>query len=69
MEHRMKMKESKKIDKYQDLTRELKKLWNIKVMMILNEVGILGTVPKNLIKNLGELEIREVSKPSRTYHS
>ena len=29
-DHRMKMKESKKIGKYFDLARELKKLWNMK---------------------------------------
>ncbi len=48
------MKESKKIDKYLDLARKLKKLWNMKVMVILIVIGALGMVPKAL----GKLEIR-----------
>ena len=38
------MKESEKIDKYLDLARELKKLWNMKVMVIPIIVGFLETV-------------------------
>ena len=45
------MKESRKIDKYLDLARELKKLWNMRVMELPVIVGTLGMVPK-------ELEIR-----------
>ena len=33
-DHRMKLKESEKNDKYLNLARELKKLWNMKVMII-----------------------------------
>ena len=47
VDHRVKLKESKKKDKYLDLTRELKKLWNIKVMVIV--IGALGTVTKGLV--------------------
>ena len=50
------MKENKKIDKYLDLARELKRLWNIKVMVIPLIFGALGTVPKE--KKLVEVEIR-----------
>ena len=32
--HRIKLKENEKKDKYLDLTRELKKLWNMKVTVI-----------------------------------
>ena len=35
-DHRVKFKESEKNDKYLDLTRELKKLWNTKVATICN---------------------------------
>ena len=35
----VKIKESKRIDKYLDLTRELKKLWNMKVTVISVVVG------------------------------
>ena len=51
------MKEYKKIDKYLDLTRELKKLWNMRVKVIPIAVGALGTVPKSLEKRLEELKI------------
>ena len=40
--HWVKMKESEKIDKYQDLAGELKKLGNLKMTMILVVVGALG---------------------------
>ena len=35
-----------KLDKYLDLARELKKLWNMKVMVITFVIGTLGTVTK-----------------------
>ena len=53
------MKESGKIDKYQDLARELKKLWNMKVMIIPIAIGALGTVTKRWVQGLEDLEIRE----------
>ena len=42
---------------YQDLSRELKKLWNMKVTIIPIMVGAFGTVTKRLSKGLGDLEI------------
>ena len=57
-DHRVKLKESKKKDKYQDLARELKKLWNMKVMMILIVIGALGRVTKVLVQGLEDLEIK-----------
>ncbi len=33
-DHRMKLKECEKKDKYLDLAKELKKLWNMKVTII-----------------------------------
>ena len=58
-DHRMQIKESKRIIKYLDLARELKrKLWNMWVTGIPIVVGALGTVPKGFEKNLKELEIR-----------
>ena len=47
----------KKKDKYLNLARELKDLWNMKVMTILIEIGTLRTVIKELIKGLDDLEI------------
>ena len=55
-DHRVKLKENEKIDKYLDLARELKKLWNMKVKPIV--VGALGTVPKRFETNLENLGIR-----------
>ena len=49
------MKESEKIDKYLDLARELRKLWNMMATVVPMEVGALGTIPKGLAK---PLEIR-----------
>ena len=57
-DHRVEVKKKReKPDKYLDLARELKKLWTIKVTMILAVVGALLTVPKNLEKRLNEMEI------------
>ena len=51
------MKESEKKDKYLDLARELKKLWNMKVTVIPIVINALVTVTKGLIKGLEDLEI------------
>ena len=41
----VKIKESEKIDKYLDLSRELKKLWNINVTVV---PIVVGAIPKNI---------------------
>ena len=46
VDHRVKLKESEKRDKYLDVARELKKLWNMKVTIIPIVIGALGTVTK-----------------------
>ena len=46
LDHRMKINESEKIDKGLGLARDLKKLWNIKVILIPTVIGALGTVTK-----------------------
>ena len=46
-----------KKDKYLDLARELKKLWNMKVTIIPFVIGTFGTVTKGLLKGLEELEV------------
>ena len=51
-DHRIKFKVSEKKDKYLDLARELKKLWNMKVIFIPLAIGAFGTVTKGLIKAL-----------------
>ena len=57
-DHRVKFKISEKKDKYQDLTRELEKLWNMKVTSIPIITGAICTVTKRLIKGLEDLEIK-----------
>ena len=52
------MKESKKKDKYLNLARELKKLWNMKVTVISVVIDALGIVTKRLLLGLEDLEIR-----------
>ena len=48
VDHRFKMKQSKNINKYLYLAEELKKLWNLKVTVILIIGGVLGTASKKL---------------------
>ena len=52
--------------KYQDLARELKKLWKMKTMVIPIVIGTFRTVPKDLkkrLENIGiETKIDELQK-------
>ena len=57
-DHRVILKESEKKNQYLDLTRELKKLWNMKVTFVPIKISALGTVTKGLIKGLENLEIK-----------
>ena len=41
-DHRVKIKKGEKTDKYLDLARELKMLWNMQVVVIPIVVGVLG---------------------------
>ena len=52
-----KLKEWEKKDKYPDLARKLKKLWNMQVTIIPIVIGAFGTVTKGLLKGLEDLEI------------
>ena len=56
-DHKVKLKERKKKDKYPDLARELKKLWNMKVTIIPIVIGALGTVTRGFIQGLEDLEV------------
>ncbi len=56
-DHRINLKESEKKDKYLGLARELKKLWNMKVMIVPIVIGTLGTITKGLLKGLEDLEV------------
>ena len=48
----------KKRDRYQNLARELTKLHNIKEKVIPFVIGAFETIPKELVKELEDLDIR-----------
>ena len=56
-DHRIKPKEYEKKDKYPDLVRELKKLWNMKATVIPIGIGAFGTGTKGLLNGLEDLEV------------
>ena len=56
-DHRINLKEREKKDKYLDLARELKKLWNMKVTIVPIVIGALGTITKGLLQGLENFEI------------
>ena len=56
-DHRVKLKESEMRDKYLDISREVNKLWNMKVTVIPIVIGPLGRVTKRLVQGLEDLEI------------
>ena len=56
-DHRIKLKECEKKDKYHDLTREFKRLWNMSVTIVPIVIGAFGKVTKGLLKGLEELEV------------
>ena len=55
---RVDSKEEEKVEKYQDLARELRKLWKVQVKVVPIVIGGLGTMPKGLEKHLESLGIR-----------
>ena len=57
-DHRIKLKEREKKNKYLDLAREFKKLWKMKVTIIPIVIDAFGTVTKGLYKGLKDLEVR-----------
>ena len=56
---RINLKESEKKDKYLDLARELKKLWDTKVTIVPIVIGAFGTTTKGLFKGLKDIEVGE----------
>ena len=53
----MEQKELEKKEKYQDLARELKMIWNIKATVTPVVIGALGALPKKLKKSSQDLGI------------
>ena len=56
-DHTIKLKESEKKDKYLNLARELKKMWNMKVTIRPIVIVAFGTVTKGLLKGLENLDV------------
>ena len=54
---RIEKKEKDKIEKYQDLRRELQKIWNVKVKIIPLVVGSLGAILKQFGERLKQIGI------------
>ena len=65
-DHRVKLKESEKKDKYLDLARELSKLWNVRVTVTPIVIYALDTVTKGLVQGQEKLELRERVETSQT---
>ena len=55
-DHRIKLKECEKKDKYLDLARELKKILNMNVVIVPIVIGDFGTVTKGLLTGLKDWE-------------
>ena len=67
VDHRVKLKENEKRDKYQDLAREFKKLWKMKVTVIPIVPDALGTISKWLVKGTGRLRNKRTSGNHSNY--
>ena len=67
VDNRVTMKESKKIDKYLDLARELKN-WNMRLTVIPVVVGALRTVDRGLGNYWRNWKSEEESEASRLQH-
>ena len=63
-DHRVKLKENEKRDKYLDLARERKNLLNIRVTVISIVIGTVSTVTKGLIQGMEDLETRGKWRPT-----
>ena len=51
-DHRIKISQQSEIENYQDLKRELKMLWNLKISVVPKVIGALGAILKSLEKHL-----------------
>ena len=56
-DHGVRLKESEKKDTFLELPKELKNLWNMKMIFILIVIGFLCTFTKELIQGLEDLKI------------
>ena len=49
---RVRAKEDEKVEKYQDLAREIRKMWGVRANVTPIVVGALGTIPMRVKENL-----------------
>ena len=54
---RVREKEDGKVEKYQDLAREVRKMWDARTKVIPVVMGALGSVPMNLKNNLKVIDV------------
>ena len=54
---RMRAKEYEKVEKYQDLAREVRKMWGVRPKVIPIVVGALGTIQLRLKENLRTISV------------
>ena len=66
--HRVKIKENEKRDKYLDFSRELGKLCNMKVMVIPIVIGTLGRSPKVWKGGRMSWKLEDESRPFKLQH-
>ena len=57
VDHRINLKECAKKNKYLNLARELKTLWNMKATSEPIVIGAFGAITKGLLKGLEDLEV------------
>ena len=50
--------EDKKVEKYQDLAREVRTMWDVRTEVILVVVGAIGSLPMNLENNLKVIDAK-----------
>ena len=67
-DHRIKLKECEKKDKYLDLAMELNELWSMKVTILPIVIGALGTVIKGLVQGLEYMKITGRVETSKLQH-
>ena len=54
---RVRAKEDEKVEKYQDLAREVRKMWGVRIKVIPIVVGALGTMSLKLKENLSTIGV------------
>ena len=67
-DHRIKLKECEKKDKYLDLRGELKKLWNMKMTIMPIVIGAFSTANRGLLKGLEDFRNKRMIGDNPNYY-